>query len=386
MKLARPIANRGDPYETMIDRDREVPQDVIPHLLEQGISEVWVRYPTLEFLESVFDEESVQHHREIFRAVRKNLECILCEASLEMHVERFRTHLSDLFQYMKQCPRGVQLLEQLDSYDNYLVAHSTNVAYLGVLLGIRLARYVRQQRHETALDDRGWLQLLGLGCLLHDVGKMRVPPEILNKPSQLTDHEMQLIRMHPVYGFEMVRGSVPPAVAEVVLYHHRRWDGSGYPEHANPRTGDSMELHVGESIPVFARIATVADVYDAATSRRCYSGPKPPAQVLYEMRTTCRNFFDPVVERAFYKMIPPFPVGQRVALNDGHEAVVVDFSPEHPWHPRVQLITDPRGETISDPTRHELDLAQMPGITVASVGGIDVSNYVPAEDSLLQPT
>ncbi len=385
MKLARPVADKSDPHHRMLDRDREVPQDAIPRLLEQGISEVWIRYPKLEFLEHVYDEDSVEVHRDIFWAIRKNLEGILSEASLEMDVERFRTHLSDLFQYMKECPRGIQLLEQLDSYDNYLVTHSTNVAYLGVLMGIRLAQYVRRQRHETAPNDRGWLQLLGLGCLLHDVGKMRIPPEVLNKPSRLTDEEMQLIKMHPVYGFEMVRGSVPPAVAEVVLYHHRRWDGTGYPEQVNPRTGDSMERQLGESIPVFARIAMVADVYDAATSRRCYSGPKPPAQVLYEMRTMCRNFFDPVVEQAFYEMIPPFPVGQRILLNDGQEAVVVDFNPQHPWHPRVQVIADPRGESVFDPALHELDLADLPGIEIASVGGVNVSNYVPAEDTTLQP-
>ena len=130
-----------------------------------------------------------------------------------------------------------------------------------------------------------------MGCLLHDVGKMRVPPEILNKPARLTEIEMRQMELHTVYGHEMVRGRVPPGAANIVLNHHQRYNGQGYPRRTDAASGQALPAMAGKSIPVFSRIATICDVYDAATSKRPYSPAKLPVQVLHEMRTLVPRLF-----------------------------------------------------------------------------------------------
>jgi hypothetical protein len=137
----------------------------------------------------------------------------------------------------------------------------------------------------------------------------------------------------------------------------------------------------GKAIPVFSRIATVCDVYDAATSRRPYSPAKLPVQVLHEMRTWCKGYFDPIPEHAFYQIIPPFPIGQIVELTNGVEAVVVDFQPEHPTRPKVQGLRDPHGQRYRDPALEEIDLAIYSDLSIVGINGIDVRPYLASQES-----
>jgi hypothetical protein len=142
----------------------------------------------------------------------------------------------------------------------------------------------------------------------------------------------------------------------------------------------------GKRIPIFSRIALVADIYDAATSKRCYSQAKLPVQVLDEMRTRCDGFFDPVVEAAFYRTVPPFPLGQVVTLSDGVEAVVVDFNPEYPARPKVQCLRKPNGERFEHPSLEEIDLAFYPELEIAWVDGQDVRGFtVSQQENALAP-
>ena len=149
----------------------------------------------------------------------------------------------------------------------------------------------------------------------------------------------------------------------------------GYPARVDSRTGEELPPLAGRQIPVFSRIALAADVYDAATSRRCYSSAKLPVQVIHEMRTFCQAFFDPVVMEAFYRTVPAFPIGQMVTLNNGAEAVVVDFNPDCPIRPKVQCVKDPGGELIRDPALEEIDLALYRDISIVEAAGKDVREY-----------
>jgi HD-GYP domain-containing protein (c-di-GMP phosphodiesterase class II) len=276
---------------------------------------------------------------------------------------------------LKESSCGNYLLQKLDAFDNYLMSHSTNVCYMALLLGMRLERYLIEERQFKTARDAKDLQHLGLGCLLHDVGKMHIPAEILNKPGRLTREEMEVMKLHPVYGHEMVKGRVPPGAAQVVLNHHQRYCGGGYPARTDARTGEELPPLSGKQIPIFSRIATVVDVYDAATSQRVYSAAKYPVQVLHEMRTWCKGFFDPRVEEAFFQIIPPFPIGQVVKLSNDVEAVVVDFNPRFPLRPKVQGLKDPRGQRYADSSLEEIDLALHQELQIAQIDGTDVRPF-----------
>jgi HD-GYP domain-containing protein (c-di-GMP phosphodiesterase class II) len=225
------------------------------------------------------------------------------------------------------------------------------------------------------------LHLLALGCLLHDIGKTRIPLAILHKPGKLTEGEFAEMRRHPVYGYEIVRHRVPASAAQVVLNHHQRFDGRGYPRRVDRHTGRELPPLRGKQIPIFSRIAIMADVYDAATTERCYSRAKHPVQVLHEMRTVCRGYFDPTVAAAFYRTVPPFPLGQIVTLSDGVEAVVVDFNPAHPARPKVQCLRTPSGERFAEPALEEIDLALHHDLQIVSVDGTDVRPFLSSQES-----
>ncbi len=375
MVLARPIPLPHDPHRFLLQRDREIPPSLVPRLKELGVLEVWVRNRDLEFLEDLIDEGLSERQREVYHHVRRNFEQVMQTPATDLDISHFQGSIGELFDFLKQSSCGNMLLQKLDAFDNYLLSHSTNVCYLALLLGMKLERYLIAERVFKKPRDAKDLQLLGLGCLLHDVGKMRIPVEIFNKPGKLTSEEMAVMKMHTVYGHEMVKGRVPTAAASVVLNHHQRWNGTGYPSRIDPVSGEEQPPLASRQIPIFSRIATMVDIYDAATSHRCYSAAKPPVQVLHEMRTSCQGFFDPVVEEAFFRIIPPFPLGQVVKLSNNLEAVVVDFNPRHPYRPKVQGLRAPSGERLRDPALHEFDLALHPDLCIASIDGLDVRPF-----------
>ena len=173
---------------------------------------------------------------------------------------------------------------------------------------------------------------------------------------------------------------MPADAAQVILNHHQRFNGCGYPNRINAATGEEMPPLAGRHIPVFSRIAIIADVYDAATSVRCYSPGKLPVQAIHEMRTLCKGFFDPVIEQTFYRTVPAFPIGQVVTLSDGVEAAVVDFSPEFPTRPKVQCLRAADGECFTDPTLEEIDLALHTDLEIVAVDGHDVRPFLRSQE------
>ncbi len=385
MVLARPIPLPHDPFRYLLQRDVEIPMDLVPRLEQLGILEVWIRHRELEFLEDIIDEGLADRQREVYVHVRQNFEAILRDTAAEIDLVHFQSSIMALFSFLKGSAGSDVLLQKLDAFDNYLMSHSTNVCYLALLLGMKLERFLIDERHHKSAQQAKDLHLLGLGCLLHDIGKMRVPAEILNKPSRLTPEEMRVMQAHTTLGYEMVKGGVPASAAQVVLNHHQRFDGSGYPARVDQATGEALPPLAGKQIPVFSRIAILADIYDAATTTRCYSAAKPPVQVLHEMRTFCRRFFDPAVEAAFYRTVPAFPIGQVVTLSDGVEAAVIDFNADFPLRPKVQCLRAADGQRLAHCGLEEIDLALYSDLSIVAVNGRDVRPFVHWQDSVETP-
>lgn len=372
MVLARPVASPSQPHRQVLPRDAEIPTDAVSHLRRLGIDEVWVRCRRLEFLEQLICEDLAERRRDLYRQVRENFEQVMHRATVGFDLQHYQSSLADLFDTLHQTTFGPLLLEQVGTVDNYLLSHSTNVCYVALLVGMKLQRYLEQERSHLPSAEAREVSRLGLGCLLHDIGKLRIPAEILNKPGKLTAEEFEIMKRHPVLGLEMLDGKADDDTADIVLNHHQRWDGRGYPERRDPVSGEKLPGLAGREISIFSRIATIADIYDAATSKRCYSDAKPPVQVLHELRTWCRGAFDPVVEQAFYEVIPPFPIGSVVELSNCIEAAVVDFNPQRPALPTVQCLRSASGEQLAE----EIDLAECEGLDIVRVGQTDVRPYL----------
>jgi putative nucleotidyltransferase with HDIG domain len=211
----------------------------------------------------------------------------------------------------------------------YTAEHSLNVCILAIAFG----RYLNFEEDE--------LQKLGLCGLLHDVGKMKVPAEILDKPGDLNEEEKRIMESHTVAGHKLLTetAGVPPLAIDVVLNHHERPDGSGYPR----------GLAEGE-ISEYAKIISVVDAYDAMTSDRCYSRAKSPVdaqKILYENRS---KQFDEECSLAFMQAIGPYPPGTWVELHNGMVGIVLAGRRKFRHLPSVILVLDGDGQRVEQKT------------------------------------
>jgi HD-GYP domain-containing protein (c-di-GMP phosphodiesterase class II) len=237
-------------------------------------------------------------------------------------------------------PDAALVLEDLHSFDSYTHRHSVQVTVLGLLIARRMWTLdgwtdFRGTRRRDRIEAR--LRKLGLGLLIHDVGKLAVPPEILNKPGALTDAEMSVMRTHPDAGVELLRtADLSPLVASVVRDHHERPDGSGYPRG-----------HAGRHVQEFPRIAAVADVYDAVTSERVYKPAGPPSLGVRVIREGVGGQFCEEVVRHFGAIVMPYPVGHEITLPDGRVAVVSAVDPATPEQPTVRMRDGARIEELT---------------------------------------
>jgi HD-GYP domain-containing protein (c-di-GMP phosphodiesterase class II) len=214
------------------------------------------------------------------------------------------------------------VLADLCGASAYDLQHSIDVTALGLLIGRRLIVEhgwldYKGERHDDRQEER--LFRLGMGLLLADIGKLAVPEAILDKPGKLTEDEWERIKTHPKAGVKLIRDTPAwcPLVQACVLRHHERWDGGGYPD------GKS-----GTEIHEMARIAAVADVFDAITSERPYAPAKPAHVGVQAVLAGAGTQFDPVICDVFARRVAPFPPGVELELADGRRAIVVSV-PEY---------------------------------------------------------
>ena len=215
-------------------------------------------------------------------------------------------------------PGAMVSLARLKTQDDYSYMHSVAVCALMVALG-----------QELGLDEAGCREA-GLAGLLHDLGKVAVPLEILNKPGKLTDEEFAIVRTHPVRGYEMLteaRGASEAAM-DVCLHHHERADGRGYPHGLQ-----------GEVLSPLARMAAVCDVYDAITSNRPYKAGWDPAESIARM-ASWKGQFDDDVFRGFVRSLGIYPNGALVRLQSRRLALVIEQHPSALTEPVVKAFYD----------------------------------------------
>lgn len=212
-------------------------------------------------------------------------------------------------------PSALISLARLKTKDDYTYMHSVAVCALMVSLARQLGL------------DEATTREAGLAGLLHDVGKMAMPLDVLNKPGALTDAEFAIMRGHPTRGYEMLKdgSAVPPSALDVALHHHEKMDGTGYPAKL-----------AGEQITLMSRMGAVCDVYDAITSNRPYKNAWDPAASLARM-AQWNGHFDPRVFQAFVKCVGIYPVGTLVKLQSGRLAVVLDQNTTALTQPRVRV-------------------------------------------------
>jgi HD-GYP domain-containing protein (c-di-GMP phosphodiesterase class II) len=296
---------------------------------------------------------------------------VLTDARLgrAMNVRRIKRAVQGIVDQVLNNETSLVGMTTLRDFDEYTFTHSVNVCIMSVVIGQRLALNKLQ------------LYELGLGALFHDIGKMKLGQDLINKSGTLTDDEWNSMQQHPVDGlialFSMRGMADLPFRAMLSAYeHHMKVDLTGYPKNRRPRTPR-----------LFSRIVAVADGFDAATSKRSYRAlPWPPDEVIREMRDNRSRGYDPVLVKALTNVTGIYPTGVVVVLDTYELAVVIARNPDprRMHQPIVKIICNPMGIRLAEPeTRDLAELSPDTGLPLRSIiktidpdrYGINIAEY-----------
>ncbi|HEV2332612.1 MAG TPA: HD-GYP domain-containing protein [Gammaproteobacteria bacterium] len=279
-----------------------------------------------------------------------------------------KTAVTQMVSAISASPNSMLWLANLQQRHERTASHCLNTSILSIAFGKHIG-----------LSDVD-LNILGQGAMLHDIGKVRVPPQILDKAAPLTEEERQLVRKHPVDGEAVLKltRQLPDKVLEIVRGHHERLDGKGYP--------DGL---AGDSVPLGARIVGLVDTYESLTSDSPYRPASTAADALRVLRTEGAEAYGKDLVQEFIRCLGIYPIGSLVECNNGALAVVVSSTPASRLKPVIMVVRDERGKETrprmllslatmndelvtrwgikgnADPRKHQLDL---PGIIAEEAG------------------
>ncbi|MGB9792865.1 MAG: HD-GYP domain-containing protein [Thermacetogeniaceae bacterium] len=331
MVIARPVFDaRG---RLLLAEGIVLNETFIKRLSEMGIGSLYIddgvfagSLEVNEILSQKMRLRSVKLMKETFHSVKHRgwIDTKAIGKTIEEVIEEVMTGYGALVNYY-----------DIRTYDDHTFNHSVDVCVFSLLAGIALG------------FSREKLKELGIGALLHDIGKVRIPKCILNKPGPLTAEEMVLVMRHPADGFDILRRhhDIPLLSAHVALEHQERISGKGYPRGLT-----------GKEIHEYAKIVMVADVFDALVSDRPYRKAYPVAEAIDYIQSLAGEDFGEEYVRALFSNISPYPVGAVVLLNTGEVAQVVSTNKNAPNRPVVRVHFNRKKEYVSCP--FELDLSR----------------------------
>ena len=278
---------------------------VSTHTQDETYSERIKASPEYKAFKASFEESVEEFHDEVNDIVTKNT--INTDALL-----------SESEKMLEENPNGIHVFDMLHNmrmYDDSTYAHCMNVSLICNVFG----RWLKFSEED--------LKILTLCGLLHDIGKLKIPGEIVGKPAKLTDEEYRIIKTHALEGYNILRKlPINPHIKNSALMHHEKCDGSGYPVGLTT-----------DRIDPFARIVAIADVYDAMTSARCYRGPLCPFKVIDIFESEGLQKYDPKYILVFLEHIVNTYMNNRVRLSNGLEGDIVLINKLHLSHPMVRI-------------------------------------------------
>jgi len=313
--------------------------------------------------------EEIKQAKIIYKRARNQIDNMFSDARMgkNIDVNGAKKVVSGMVDSIVRNPDAQLWLSNLRKRDEYTAIHSLNVC----IFALTFARYLKFNKEE--------MNEIGIGALMHDIGKMRVPLEILNKEGQLNDEERALVREHAQHGYDIVKNTkgLPASTLEIVYAHHERKKGTGY-----PRGLIESQIHL------FARIVAIVDVYDAITSDRVYHHGMNTLDALKNMFKWRENDLDTELVESFIQCLGIYPIGSLVQLNTGEVGIVLSMAPGKNLVPIVMLVCDKDKKVVTPPRVIDLsqftkekcdDPIEIRKVLEANSYGIDLYEYIKHE-------
>jgi len=275
-------------------------------------------------------DQEMDTARQLYASTRQCVDSVMDAVAKdkEIDIDKIRKDIKEVVDSIIRNPDALICMTQLKARDEYTAQHSLNVCILALTLGRHIGM------------DVDSLNMLGTGALLHDIGKLKTPLEILNKPDKLNDEEFSKMKMHPQQGHAILSkiSGLPNIVTDIALSHHERESGQGYP---NGLTG--------ERISFWTKLVSIVDVYDAITSDRCYHKGMSPTEALTRLYGWRSTDFSPELIEQFIQCLGIYPIGSIVELNTAEVAIVITNEPLNRLQPKIEIIMDHEKNPVFSP-------------------------------------
>ena len=375
MTLAQPVFHPQSDSCVLLNRGVALDEAYIVGLRKFEISHVWIDFPGLEELDSTVNQKVSADHARLYEVINNSIDRLERRVSVKINLHHYRKAVRCMLGSIVEEPDHEVMTHQLASCGTALAGHLANCSYLSLLVGAHLTGYLRRQRSTLPSDVAENTSERGVGALLHDIGKMQMPDEMQDKTILDPESQWPEYRYHVRAGYQHAREHLSVIAANIILNHHQRFDGRGFPQRESRDPDRAAEPLEGRQIHIFSRIVAVVDAFDHLL---CPASTIVPtiAAVRRLKDPALAGWFDPVVVETLLRLIPPFQVGSVVTLSDDCEAVVVENHPEAPCKPLVRLMRGSLGQKSAQVLPRQLDLRMCRNVSVAAVNGVDVRDYL----------
>lgn len=346
MRLAKKIFSEEG--LVLLAENVELDARMIRRLTDCGISYIYIKDPRLEdtVIPDIVSEDTM---RNALKEIRQSFRQMMDRPNGRRGVtypyisKSYYNMMNMVIDDLTAHEDAMIMLMNLNSVDHYLYQHSLNVCVYTTLLGIAEG-YSRDE-----------LRVLGMGAALHDIGKSKIPADVLKKPGKLSNDEYELMKLHAEIGYRMLKDepNMPLLVAHCAFQHHERLDGSGYPRGIS-----------GNEIHDYAKWIGLVDSYDAMTTKRIYRAAMLPHQAIELMYAGSGTLYEQRMVQQFRDKVAIYPIGLTVQMNSGESGVVVDINSACPHRPIIRVLEE-GGSVVPSP--YEVDLSKQLSTMIVGV-------------------
>jgi HD-GYP domain-containing protein (c-di-GMP phosphodiesterase class II) len=378
MRVGAAVMNPRAPDVTLLKRGAEFTKAIISSLRERKVTQVWVEHELTRDLDAAVAPSVTRVKLQVYQHLRDDFEKIEQSSLAKSQVQSYRRAVTELLKEIVAQQAFANLTDRLYDANNQLVSHSSNVAYLATVVGLELESYLIKERPKLPPNRAREITNLGLGAMLHDIGKVNLGRAAAAKHEVTETDEIDgedPYRRHPAVGQRMLdKAEVSATVRNIILSHHRRFDGTGWPDLVKLTDGHVRTQPAGRRLHIFTRIVSAANVLDNLLQAADGSA-RPPVAALHDFAgPEFDGWFDPIVRLAVLRRIPPFAVGSQVRLSDKRAAVVTTPNLMQPCRPTVRILGG--GDGASGGKVENIDLTAHRKLRIVECAGVDVRKYV----------